>query len=71
MTIDEAKHIFNEIKKKDPTNTAQYLIRGRGPIGMLTLKGYDSNNIIEFDDDYFINGGADEEVFYLEFTIRK
>lgn len=69
ITIPEAKDIFDKLRSKYPD--AKYMIRGRGPIGILTMKSYDADEIYDHEQEYFMTGGADEEHFYLEITIRK
>jgi hypothetical protein len=49
------------------------MIRARNVQRMTTLKGFQDDNLIDFDNDYYDGYDQDKftEYFYIEITLRK
>ena len=74
---DELKEILKSIKdsdRKKGTNI-QTMVRGENIHKMTTMKGFENDDYIDYDDDYY-EGHVDsaeefKQYFYVEITIRK
>lgn len=73
LESDEIAEILDDLMGKDKKKDVQIMIRGRNKMRMSTLKGFENNNLIDNDNDYYNGYDKDEftSYYYLEITLRK
>jgi len=67
--------ILNEIKIKNKTKNAKIMVRAKDNLNNVsTIKGFESSDIYEYDDEYYLNRGysssKDVDYHYIEITLR-
>ena len=72
---DDIKLLVDNLKKANikKGNKAQYMIRARNIHKMTTLKGFENNGLIDYEDEYYIDMDKNKftQYYYIEVTIRK
>ena len=72
---DDIQSLVDELKKVNAKkgNKAQYMIRARNIHKITTLKGFENNGMIDYEDEYYVHVGKSKfnQYYYIEVTIRK
>ena len=73
MTIKQVQQMLKYLKDNDKRGKYEILILGRNNMRLSTIKPFNLNQIIDFDEEYYnkYGGDIDTDYFYLDIYLRE